>query len=355
MRNGKRRIETARLQKSDAGDTNMGGWVTAIPKSRGWVSAEPTGMNPGGSSLRKIRQGDIAGVKCLEFDPKGNCRPVFKLSFRDGSDMVIKMEGSGNPRNHGPNLQWGGKMMRQVTPQLKVQTLERDEIQVLQNLSAMAFATRLSHRFFEEVFEAYAMGGGDGNVWCKMPFLTGLYSAESALKQGGEAAEQLYETLSKATCLRMFGKILAIDLFLGNCDRIDPTTGRVQNSGNIMFQRMGDGQSMMIGLDYYENSGELSNLHGPIPRDWGGEFLRNHGTCLQFANTVVSGLNGMFTKEFGIEIEDFTQGHAWQIANGMQEGIDALHQYFSRRMANKTLPKPILDRAIKLGWYTQQT
>ena len=118
--------------------------------------------------------------------------------------MVIKMEGSGNSRNHAPNLQWGGKMMRQVTPQLKVQVLERDEIQALQSLTAVAFATRLSHRFFQDVFEAFTMGG-DGNVWCKMPFLTGLYSAESALKQGGAAAEKLYETLSKPTCLRMFG------------------------------------------------------------------------------------------------------------------------------------------------------
>jgi hypothetical protein len=334
----------------------MGGWVPAKPTPRGWITAQPTarvneGGGPGG--LSKIRPGTIATVKCLEFDPKGNCRPVFKLNLRDGSEMVIKLEGSGNDRNHAPNLQWGGKMMRQVTPQLKVQNLEPDEIQVLASLSPMVFTSRLGRQFFDMVFRESQMNPG-GNVWCKMPFLTGLYSAEKALTEGGESAEKLYETLSTPSHLRMFGKILAIDLFIGNCDRVDPTSGRIQNSGNIMFQRMGDGQLMMIGLDYYESSGELSNLHGPIPRDWGGEFLRNNNTQLQFANTVAAGLNRMFTQEFRIEIEDFTQGHAWQIAHGMQEGVEALHQYLSRRLANKTLPQPILARAIRLGWYAEQ-
>ena len=140
-------------------------------------------------------------------------------------------------------------------------------------------------------------------------------------------------------------------MFLGNCDRIDPTTGRVQNSGNIMFQRMGDNESMMIGLDYYENSGEVVEPawtnrprlgrrisakpeHAASVREHGRERLERH-----------------VHQEFGLEIEDFTQGHAWQIAIGMQEGIDSLHQFLSRRLSSKALPKPILARAMKLGWY----
>lgn len=325
----------------------MGGWVTARPTQG--TPQPTTGQNPGGL-LRKLVKGDISQVKCLEFKSQDDARPVFQLTFRDGTSLVIKMEGSGNPRNHGSNLQWGSKLMRQVSPQMKVQVLDPAEVLVLRGLPAMAFTSRPGRLYFEHLMFLTTQYG-DGMVWCKMPFLGGLYSIE---KGAAENVEQLFETLSKPSYLQTFGRILAIDLFIGNTDRIDPTNGHVQNAGNIMFQKLAEGQLMMVGLDYYESAGELSDLHGPIPYGWGGEYLRNDSTRQRFADLVVAGLNELFQKKFHFDIGEFGGGHAWQIAHGMRDGVEVLHQFLSRRLRLKNVPRPILERAMRLGWYDQQ-
>ncbi|MBL8214937.1 MAG: hypothetical protein JNK87_29725 [Bryobacterales bacterium] len=328
----------------------------------GWQIANPTRGNQNQQHqpnvlLRQLRAADIREVKCFQLDPQGTIvawqvhgqtRPVFRITFRDNSALVIKAESGGTDRDVNKNLAWGGKLMRQVSPQMKVQLLSQDEVRELRAISPMAFTPRNARAYLTDLLDATQMGIF---VWVKMPYLSGLQDADDALKKGGDKAAELYATLSTAQTMRTFGKILAIDLFIGNADRVDPITGRIQNTGNVIFQRLGDGSLSMIGLDFYEASGEFSNLSSTFihPR-WGGLHLLNTNTMDNFAMMVIRGLNQMF-EEAKINVDYFTPGHAFQLRIGMEEGVEALREFISRRLRTKTVQQGVLARAVRLNWY----
>lgn len=335
----------------------MGGWQTANPArgNQNQQQHQPNGL------LRQLRAADIREVKCFQLDPqgtivawqvKGQTRPVFRITFRDGSALVVKAESGGTDRDVNKNVAWGGKLMRQVSPLMKVQLLSQDEVRELRAISPMAFTPRNARAYLTDLLDATQLGIF---VWMKMPYINRLQDADDALKKdketGFEKAFELYETLNKAQTMRMFGKILAIDLFIGNADRVDPITGRIQNTGNIIFQRLGDGSMSMIGLDYYEASGEFSNLSSTFihPR-WGGLHLLNTNTMDNFAMMVIRGLNQMF-EEAKVDVDHFTPGHAFQMRIGMEEGVEILREYISRRLRTKTVTQGVLARAVRLNWY----
>ncbi len=332
----------------------MGGWQIANP-ARGNQNRNQQHHQPNGL-LRQLRAADIREVKCFQLDPqgtivawqvKGQTRPVFRITFRDNSALVVKAESGGTGRDVDKNLAWGAKLMRQVNPQLKVQLLTQDEVRELRGISPMAFTPRNARAYLGDLLDATQAGIF---VWMKMPYINRLQDADDALK-GENRALELYDTLSQSHTMRMFGKILAVDLFIGNADRVDPLTGRIQNTGNVIFQRLGDGSLSMIGLDFYEASGEFSNLSSTFihPR-WGGLHLLNTNTMDNFAMMVIRGLNQMF-EEARMDFDHFTPGHAFQLRIGMEEGVEALREFISKRLRAKTVQQGVLARAVRLNWY----
>src|SRR5581483_11597011 len=74
------------------------------------------------------------------------------------------------------------------------------------------------------------------------------------------------------------GKVVAVDIFNGNCDRFNIETGKWQNYGNVMF--LNAGQTPVIGLDTFE---ALLILNKPARRKaFAGLCTKSVGTAMKF-------------------------------------------------------------------------
>jgi hypothetical protein len=296
----------------------------------------------------------------------GRSRPVFLITFRDRTNLVVK--GEMNARRQGTgqqSLKWEGKMMRQVSPPVKINLLKEDEIRTLNELQEVVFAyvpfgsrSRVPP-VAPSIARAYLVDLIDSGLFLfyKMPYLEGLHDGDLE-KKDEEGKIRFYQTLCKPSVLREMGRVIAADLFNGNNDRFNSKTGRLNNASNLILQRMQDGTDRIIGLDFYQTDGEgFCDLYKPIPTDWGGYHLRTPETRAAFAQMVVEGLTEHFLQNsdglgyvLGLE---FDGSHAWQILNGMNEGVELMKSYLNRRYSmGKPVNSAIRDRARLLGWIT---
>jgi hypothetical protein len=299
--------------------------------------------------VREIKFSEIAKVKCFE---PGE-RPVFLLRFTNGESLVVKAESNSNGRNADAIIPLMAKMMKQVSPQVKATILSGAEMNALVALSGDLAKFRGQDES-RKYLELYVTEGRQMFAFYKMPFVENLTDFDKVTTK--VSAAFMFMQLD-TVALHQLGKIVAVDLFIGNHDRFTPD-GRVQNAGNLLFQSS-NGRLTPIGLDFYEAQGIASDLHDSSPEDtygrngkrtfqWAGMVLQSEMHIRCYAGLAIKGLNGEFAKLQGnssVELLKHTDVIAF--ANGMLEGMRALRDFLQFRGG---LPSGVAERMRRLGW-----
>jgi hypothetical protein len=301
--------------------------------------------------MREIKVAEVARIKAFE---PGE-RPVFQLTFTDGDNLVVKAELRAG-REANAMIPLMAKMMKQVSPQVKGKILVDAEFTALTTLSqdpgkfpdddaSQKYLALMIEPQARQLFSHY-----------KMPFVANLTDFEKVAKNRG-AAHMLLQLDHEA--LFNLGKIVAVDLFIGNHDRFAPS-GKVQNVGNLLFQSS-NGKFTPIGLDFYEAQGGASNLMKDSPQDvydnsgtrtsqWPGMILRGEPLMRDFARKAIDGLNERFNEFQGTSSTPLALLNwvdATAFGNGMVKGALQLKEFLASRGG---LPPGVRERMQRLGW-----
>jgi len=281
----------------------------------------------------------------------GDCRPAFKVTFSDNSVLVLKGEARDGMQLHTAEriIQFGGDLMRTVSEYVQVQMCKPSEMQALRGLSDRNFGPRekagLTRRYLTELIDSQMF------VFYKMPFVENLKSLSKSLKKG-KGAKVLAKLKMDRNVLFELGKVVAMDLFIGNDDRF-MFDGRIANEGNIVFQKNMEKRYIPVGLDFYRG-GEPSNLTAPPPNVWGGLTLRDRQHINNFATRAIESLNECFRRELGNNypfsmLLDMT--NTTTFAFGMTKGVEALRgNLLGKLRQGRGLPPGVVARMDQLGW-----
>ena len=203
--------------------------------------------------------------------------PVYFLTV-NGTQLVVKGEAKGSTgydrsdQDTALSIKWGSKLMKNVNDRL-VNTKIMDQAEVTAFLDA-------ARRKFKPLptppgapagppppnrYMNVTQAGAQRYTWVKMPSVPGLSDAEFTKKVNGfttpvrgKVKEQIIKFTDESLWPQL-GKVLAVDIFNGNSDRFDISTGRWINYGNVMFTNQG---SKVIGLDTFDPNTKQSNLVG---------------------------------------------------------------------------------------------
>jgi hypothetical protein len=189
-------------------------------------------------------------------------RPVFfvKLNGSPTENLVIK--GDVVTDHSETSIPWGSKMMKNVQNSLvNVKLMKPDEIVEFQ---------QAAHATFDEGTPQHTFSTGDF-CWVKMPFVAGLtdgdFIDEKTNKVNGKTLREVVTKFSNTAVWAELGKVVAVDVFIGNNDRFVVTPdgnskpGDWQNLGNVMFLSPGFGHTTpVIGLDIFDANSNVSNL-----------------------------------------------------------------------------------------------
>ncbi len=300
--------------------------------------------------MREIKAAEVARIKA--FEP--GKRPVFQLTFTDGDNLVIKAEVL-NDRDADTMIPLMAKMMKQVSPQVKGKILTDAEYRALVALcqDRGKFSNEASQKYLALMTEPQAR---QLFSYYKMPFVTNLTDFEKVAQEHG-VGYMLLQLDHEA--LFILGKIVAVDLFIGNTDRFG-ANGKVRNVGNLLFQSS-NGKFTPIGLDFYEAQGFASNLMVNSPEDeygrdgkrtdqWFGMILSTQGRMRDFATKAIAGLNEQFNAFQDTTATPLTLLNsidAKEFGSGMVKGADELKQFLGSRGG---LPDGVRERMTRLGW-----
>lgn len=216
-------------------------------------------------TVPQITAGSITGITGLSE------RPVYflKLNGSQTPNLVVKGDAASGAHPSMTDLdaevsiQWGSKLMKNVNNDLvntKIMTPAEVAVFKAAGLATFAAGTKMLLN---------VSPGAPAYTWVKMPMVPGLSDAEywrtDPSGRGGYFSTADIKTnifqFSKDDVWRDLGKVLAVDIFNGNCDRFD-FTGHWVNKGNIMFQDLAGQATKVIGLDTFDpNGGQNANLN----------------------------------------------------------------------------------------------
>ena len=204
---------------------------------------------------------NITGMTCLEE------RPVFFLKLNGSllNNLVVKGEGTGEVAldDHAEtSIKWGAKLMKNVNnTEVNTKIMTAAEVLAFKTAGLLLIPPNMARPRLNLAIP------GPPYTWTKMPYVDGVSTAEfwSDDKGAYEAtpAKKHISKMSDDAFWTDLGKVVAVDIFNGNCDRFDVTTGNWQNKGNVMF--MAAGPTKVIGLDTFDpNAAGLSDLRSPL-------------------------------------------------------------------------------------------
>jgi hypothetical protein len=304
---------------------------------------------------------NIRYVETLGFDKKKGkiTRPVFLVTMSNGQKLVVKAEYRfGTPVNAfiDRDVQWGGKLMKQVSPQIHGKVLSVTEISALHNLGFLQFRGVNARDYLRGTIDSL----DPTFTFYKMEYVEHLSHLDVSKLKAEEKREKLHKALKHCredrNVLFQLGEIAAVDLFIGNHDRF-LRDGSLGNEGNLFLQDGASGMCTPVGLDFYHAGNEFSKLHDrPLP-NWPGKQLKSIGDMYQFATNAVTGLNEYFNGYLGGEISpDQLIGregiHVFE--DGLHSGRDKLKTYLNRRLnAGQPVPPGLAMRMQMLGWWNR--
>lgn len=209
------------------------------------------------TKLPEIVPGSITAIKAIEE------RPVYFVALSNGTKLVVKGETlGGKPVEEAAiSIHWGSKLMKHVS-------------------DGLIGSSKLSDSE-RAVFESYVRNSAGWpssderitrmeivKLWVKMLKFAELSDADPSYKLPGDTKkeyfsirklEEVVSKLSTEQVWRDLGRVVAVDIFNGNQDRIT-FKGRWQNKGNIMFTPGPTGAPKVVGLDTFDPYAEESNL-----------------------------------------------------------------------------------------------
>ncbi len=205
------------------------------------------------NSVPTITAGSITAMTGL------SKRPVYFLRLNGAAqpNLVVKGEASAHPGISNPDalvsISWGSKMMKNVNnTQVNTKHMTANEVAVFRAAGNAMFAGGSPQQL--NLTQNYK--------WVKMPMVPGLSDAEiyddSSNPDTLAVKRNVVKFLDDAVWHDL-GVVVAVDIFNGNSDRFDISSGFWQNKGNVMFLTVGT--TAVIGLDTFDpNSLDKGNL-----------------------------------------------------------------------------------------------
>ena len=245
---------------------------------------------------------NITGMTCLEE------RPVFFLKLNGSIDvnLVVKGEGDGINALAGhaeTSIKWGAKLMKNVNnTEVNTKIMTANEVSAFKTAGLLMIPQTMARPRLNLAIP------GPPYTWTKMPYVDGVSGAEfwSDDKGAWDAtpAKKHISKMADDAFWTDLGRVVAVDIFNGNCDRFDMTGGWV-NKGNIMF--LTGGQTSVIGLDTFDpNARALHDLNSPL--DFTNMqtrttfqhllFLTDPGERLKFAKACVKSVGEDLKRAF---------------------------------------------------------
>jgi hypothetical protein len=269
-------------------------------------------------------------------------RPVYLLALAGGQQCVVKGEKSQHA-SASASIKWGSKLMKNVaSPEVNVKVLTQPEIQT--------FAAAGRHFLAgDRDFPTYIQFGTQ-IVWTKMPYIAGL-SDSDVYKKGPAAADAIYDRLTKASFWEGLGRILAVDLFVGNFDRFDEN-GDFVNHGNLFFTDVGAGKFRVIGLDFF-SARDVATGQSDLKLATDGAYghlqiLRDQTSRRQYATNVITGIQRALLKENPTATYNLMERDTWlvMLEGGIVAGANELRNYLQGKISSYARANP---RQIRMG------
>jgi len=321
-----------------------------------------------GKTVLRIKPFEL-GVTTDQTDWTRKSRPVFLISFTDGSKLVLKAEGAST---HGPgsslkSIDIMGELHSKLTRDLGVVILQPEDLQPLMEAPDECFDFAPPAVARKYIVDLVAAGGGKMFVWYTMNFVEGFKKLEDQVEKNKDhqSMEKVgaYK-LARKMCqdprlLPNLGKVVAVDLFCGNRDRFGDD-GRLVNLGNIGFQKDLDKTYAPVGGDFFESQGTFSNMYvfSVDKSTWGGMVLGDPDRILAFANTAIQSLNTLFASKIAPRgmPNDGVLGMAQvdALVAGITEGAALLKYQLNRKLRSTGVPSGVKARMEALGWINPQ-
>ncbi|MGC2661157.1 MAG: hypothetical protein WA324_24650 [Bryobacteraceae bacterium] len=294
-----------------------------------------------------LTPGSITGISGLKD------RPVFFLNLNGSTTANLVVKGDVAKPDSEISIKWGSKLMKNVQNRLvNVKIMAPAEVAVFQQAALAKFPQNTPERNF-------ASAAAGTFRWVKMPHVGGLSDAEVFNGTDHADVEKIKELVTKLRDKEVWnelGKVLAVDIFIGNNDRFavdsknstNEKPGDWINKGNLMFVDNGHGHSV-IGLDFFDPFSQVANLKTGAAYD-GLDILTDPNVRLTFCQNCVRSvgatLKGWLLKENrsgdlviavngGYELrwiaidtmETVFQGYFGYLGAGIEEGAQQLRDY----------------------------
>jgi hypothetical protein len=196
----------------------------------------------------------------------------------------------------------------------------------------------------------------------KMPFLKGVTSTE-AMK------DKVFDPANKPAMAKMaaelegntpvwkgLGKIILVDAFVGNGDRIDFSGNRIQNISNLIFQTDAQGEIVKaVGLDVFDPyAADAGRMHGTMIDAWitdFGQYIKDQFRYMALASSIVNDLSTRWFKGAAGVDTSLGGGEAAALGVGMSQAYAELSRKLSGdAKMGRRMPSGVMARAVYLGW-----
>lgn len=288
-------------------------------------------------SVPMLTANSITGISGLKI------RPVYFLKLGGAATPTVVVKGeNGKSQDALISIQWGSKLMKNVNnPLVNTKIMTSKEIIEFRRAVGSTFAAT----------DPQAISAAQALRWVKMPMVQGLSDAEYYDDNSSIDLKRVKEIIPKLMNAKIWydlGEVLASDIFSGNSDRFDISSGTWVNNGNLMF--LDGGATSVIGLDTYDpNSGDAGNLSSKGGFD-ALQSLTDATKRREFAESCVgsvgSKLSKVVTSKGGGRVVIMVDGQACSIDAG------SLKDFYKQKYSGD-LDKGIAAGAGKLKAYLQ--
>lgn len=318
-----------------------------------------------GKAVAKIKPFELALTTDGKDYSNFGTRPVFLITFTDGTKLVLKAEmaDDGKPKSAQKSSVFIAGLHSGMTSGLGVLGVDKADMESLAEAQEglYDFSAPAVARKYLRVIVLEAKGFFE---WYTMNFFDALKSLEKQAEKNKDQQNMAKVGAYKLACkmkndpnlLHGLGMIVAVDLFSGNLDRFDGT-GHIVNKGNIVFQKNADKTYSPLGVDFFDAKEAAANLYNHVnnPTTWIGMVLVDPQKIRAFAVKAVGELNQMFAGAIAPRAMPpeavLVQAEVNAFAAAIQAGSDHLRTDLQIKVRKGfKLPSGVDQRMQLLGW-----